>query len=355
MKIKIIFLICLIPLLVLPVSGQNDTVTESQASLSTLKNFGLFENDEPIEISLRFDMNTYLRTKPKEEYIKASMTFNFSGSDSINKNIRLRTRGEYRNMNCYFAPIELNFKKVDFGYADLNKIGKIKLVAQCDTRKEYEYYLLREYLTYKLFNVMTDTSFRVRLLIINYVDTVKKRKPIRQYGFFIEPVEILAARTNLIQTKQALNQKYIAERVMDRLAIFNYMIGNYDWGIPGEHNVKIFRPADFGANNKPIAIPYDFDWTGIVNASYAIPADNVGINNIRERFFAGICRTREVFTKDLEEFSNKKEEMIRVINEFPYLNQNSKKDMIAYIEEFYDMFDRRNNIIDIFLNSCKKL
>ena len=142
---------------------------------------------------------------------------------------------------------------------------------------------------------------------------------------------------------------------MDKLAIFNFMIGNYDWGIPGEHNVKIFRPGTFSANNKPIAIPYDFDWTGIVNPSYGIPADNVGITNIRQRIFAGICRSREVYTRDLEEFSRKKEELYRVINEFPYLSQSSKKDMIAYIEGFYDLFQGRNNIVDIFLRNCKKL
>jgi hypothetical protein len=337
------------------VCGQQDTISESQVPVKLIKNFGLFEESDPIEITLRFDMNTYLRTKPKEDYLKANMIFHLNENDSIVRNIKLRTRGEYRNINCYFAPIELNFKKVDFGYKDLNKIGKIKMVAQCDTRKDYEDYLLREYLTYKLFNVMTDTSFRVRLLIINYVDTVKKRKPVRQYGFFIEPVDILASRLNLIQTKQALNQKYISERIMDKLAIFNYMIGNYDWGIPGEHNVKIFRPATFSANNKPIALPYDFDWTGIVNPSYGIPADNVGITNIRQRIFAGICRSREVYTRDLEEFSRKKEELYRVINEFPYLSQSSKKDMIAYIEEFYNLFRARNNIVEIFLNNCKKL
>jgi len=355
MKIRIILPVCLAIFLLLPVSGQNDTLSESAIPVTTIKNFGLFEGDEPIEMTLRFDLNTYLRKKPKEDYLKANMTFNFSESDSLTADIKLRTRGEYRNINCYFAPIQLNFNKVDFGYDDLNEISKIKLVAQCETSRDYEYYLLKEYLTYKLFNVLTDTSFRVRLLIINYIDTENRRKPVRQYGFFIEPVEMVAARLNLLQTKQALNQKYISEKVMDRLAIFNYMIGNYDWGIPGEHNVKIFRPTTFSMNNKPIAIPYDFDWTGIVNASYAIPADNVGIANIRVRVFAGICRPREVYERALLEFRANEEEIFRIINEFPYLNQSTKKDMAGYIEDFYRMFDGKRNIVDIFLNNCKKL
>ncbi len=147
MNTKILLPLCLAIFLVCPVSGQKDTLSDSEASSKIKKNFGLFEEGEPIEITLRFDMSTYLRKKPKEDYLKASMIFHFDNNDSLARNIKLRTRGEYRNTNCYFAPIELNFKKVDFGYSDLNKIGKIKLVAQCETSKEYEDYLLREYLT----------------------------------------------------------------------------------------------------------------------------------------------------------------------------------------------------------------
>ncbi|HEY5124623.1 MAG TPA: hypothetical protein VIK14_12895, partial [Ignavibacteria bacterium] len=319
------------------------------------KSFRLFEDDKPLEISLRFDMTAYLRTKPKEDYLKAVITFHLSKTDSINENIRLRTRGQFRNQNCYFAPIELNFKKADFGYTDLNKISKIKLVPQCDLGSENENYVLREYLIYKLFNVFTDTSFRVRLLTINYIDTEKKRKPIRQYGFFIEPVEMLIARTNSIQiNSRNLTQKSIVPKVMDRLAIFNYMVGNYDWAVPPLHNVKVIKPLVFDTIQLAIAIPYDFDWTGLVNADYAIPAEITGTKSVRERIFLGVCRSKEVYLKDLEQFLEKKEEFYRVINEFPYLNPRSKKDMIFYLDEFFNQCVGKKDILDILLSSCKK-
>src|SRR5665647_139854 len=180
MKKKFFFQVYLITFLVLPVFSQNDsTGTQSAIPDKSHKSFRLFEDNKLLEISLRFDMTTYLRNKPSEDYLKAVITFHLSKTDSINENIRLRTRGVFRNQYCYFAPIELNFKKADFGYSDLNKISKIKLVPQCNLGSENENYVLREYLIYKLFNVFTDTSFRVRLLTINYIDTEKKRKPIR--------------------------------------------------------------------------------------------------------------------------------------------------------------------------------
>ncbi|MCX6254078.1 MAG: hypothetical protein NTV31_06315 [Bacteroidia bacterium] len=104
-----------------------------------------------------------------------------------------------------------------------------------------------------------------------------------------------------------------------------------------------------------IAIPYDFDWTGLVNAAYAIPAEIMGTQTVRERIFQGICRSREVYQKDLEIFLKKKDEFYKVINEFPYLNQREKKDMILYLDEFFNQLSGRRDIIDNLLNSCKSI
>jgi hypothetical protein len=254
-----------------------------------------------------------------------------------------------------FAPIELNFKKAKFGYSDLNRISKLKMVPQCSSGKDKEDYILREYLAYKLFRVMTDTSFKVRLISVTYIDSQKKRKPLKQYAFFIEPAEQLAARINCIQMKsRTLNQKYIVPQIMDRLAIFNYMIGNYDWSVPGQHNVLIVKPLNMDPNSKAVAIPHDFDWTGLVNASYAVPAENVGTQSVRERIFLGVCRKKEVYNNELDMFLSKKEEFYKVINEFPYISQRAKKDMTGYLDSFFDQLrGKKDAILFKLTNSCK--
>jgi hypothetical protein len=339
--------------LVSPAIGQNDSTTVHTAD-TTDKYFRLFENEETVEITLRFDLSTYLRTKPKTDYLKANLSFHLGNTDSVSADIKLRTRGEFRNRYCTYAPIELNFKKADFGYKDLNSISQIKLVPECQPGTENSNYVLREYLIYKMFNILSDTSFRVRLLNVTYIDTEKKRKPVKQYGFFIEPLKMLTERTNSIQVKSlSLTQKSIVPRIIDRLAIFNYMIGNYDWGVPGQHNVKVIKPLVIESSGLGIAIPYDFDWTGFVNASYAIPAEVVGIQNIRERLFEGICRSKEVYLKDLEIFAKNKEAFYRVINEFPYLNKKEKRDMTVYLDDFFNQFERKSQLIDKLLNNCK--
>jgi len=336
----------------------NDLTAQTAKPDSIKKSFRLFKDNELIEISLRFDLSTYFRAKPQDEYLKANLTFHLSKTDSVSREIRLRTRGVFRNKFCMFAPIELNLKKANFGYSDLNKISKLKLVPQCSSGREKEDYVLREYLTYKLFNVLTDTSFRVRLLVINYIDAQKNKKPVKQYGFFIEPAEMLAARTNSLLVKSVnLNQKNIIPKIMDRLAIFNYMIGNYDWSVPGLHNVVVLKSKNFDPTGAGlgISVPHDFDWTGMVNPTYAIPTEEIGVENVRERLFLGVCRDKEVYNKELDVFLDKKQEFYRVIEEFQYIDKNVKKDLTHYLDGFFDLLvGKRDRILSYLASTCKK-
>jgi len=338
-----------------PVTGEiaSETAGQSEAD-SIYKSFRLFEDEEMLKITLRFDLSTYTRTKTKKEYLPATFTIHLSETDSISRDIRMKTRGIFRNSWCIYPPIELNFKKVSFGYSDLDSISKLKLVTECKSGQIYEDYVLKEYLVYKLFNVLTDSSFRVRLLSINYIDSGNKRKPMHHYGFFIEPVEKLAERINCIQVKSPnLTQKSITPDIMDRMAIFNYMVGNYDWSIPGQHNVKVFKTMSITQSGLAIAIPYDFDWTGFVNPGYALPIEETGLENVRERLFTGVCRSREVYLKRMEIFSEKKDEFYSVISEFPYLDQKVKRDVSYYLDGFFDRMGKRNMVVEDILNTCK--
>jgi transcriptional regulator with AAA-type ATPase domain len=95
-----------------------------------------------------------------------------------------------------------------------------------------------------------------------------------------------------------------------------------------------------------------------VNAEYAVISDELGLENIRERLFRGICQSREMYQEILKEFMNKKNALYAVVNEFPYLSQRSKKDIIMYLDTFFDQLNKQKDIdllINNFLNTCKKL
>ena len=352
MKRTIFLAFCFVFISLFPVSAQVDTLISPLEVADTLQqDFGLFTNDEILNLSLRFDITSYQRKKPKEEYMKAVLTYHINDKDSINKEIRLKSRGEMRNGYCSFPPIRMNFKKAGFQMADVSKIETIKMVTHCQHGNEE--YLLKEYLIYKLYNALTDTSFRVRLVNIEYINTYKKSKPIKTYAFLIEPLLMLAERTNCVEVPSPnLTQKNIVPEMMDRVAIFNYMIGNTDWSVPNLHNTKVMSSMKYSGTNLGLVVPYDFDYSGFVNADYAVPYEPLGLKSVRERRYVGICRSEEVFIDALREFKDKKETFYKIINEFQLLDAKEKKDMIGYLDSFYDRFDSRNSVVTDILNGC---
>jgi hypothetical protein len=320
--------------------GQDTGIDSSLAVTDTLFNdFGLFESDDVLNLTLRFDIGEYMRKKPKEEYLKALLTYHINEKDSINKEIRLRSRGISRNSICNFPPITLNFSNEDNEAIEHRKIEKIKVVTHCNSGNEE--YLFREYLIYKLYNALTDLSFRVRLVKIDYISTAKSGKVIRTYAFLIEPINMLTERAKVHEVENLkLSQKNIVPEIMDRVSIFNYMIGNTDWSVPKQHNIKIVTNPEEGTNILGGVIPYDFDYSGLVNAHYALPAEPLGLKSVRERRYLGACRSDGQLRERLKQFSDKKSEFYRIINEFQYLTEKDRYRMTWYLEEFFELLDQ---------------
>jgi hypothetical protein len=337
--------------------SQADTTEASFAVKDTQNvNVRLFDSDDLFEISLRFDITTYKRKRSDTAYLDAILTYYTGDNDSVNKKVKVRARGDIRRTICDFPPLYLNFKMKESGSDDFIGIDKLKLVPYC--KLGYEDYILREFLIYKLYNILTPYSFKVRLLKINFINTAKVSKPIEQFGFAIEPAKLMERRNHMFPVKTVIvTQKSILPEIMDRFAIFNYMIGNTDWAVPNQHNALVYIQPQSENPNLGIVVPYDFDYSGLVNADYAVPADALQnqIKSVRERLFMGICRTEEEYTKSVAEFLEKKDQFFKLINDFPYLSARSKKDMINYLNDFYNMFDKRNSIVREFLYQCKDL
>ncbi|MFN8240753.1 MAG: hypothetical protein U0X39_08390 [Bacteroidales bacterium] len=356
MKKELLVLLLGLTITTVTVEGQIDSMKQARYTIEDSQDLdaGLFESDNLFRITLKFDISYYKRKKPVDEYLDAELKYFISPTDSVDKMIRLRARGKYRLTFCDFPPVLLNFSVRDSRGTVFSGIDKIKLVPHC--KIGYQDYLLREYLIYKLYNELTDNSFKVRLLEIKYIDTGRKSKPLYEYGFLIEPVEIFQLRTrSIVLDNTFLTQKDVPAELMDRIAIFNYMIGNTDWAVPRQHNIQLFTSPDNIQYNPTLIVPYDFDSSGLVNAEYAIPPEGLGIKSFRERLYLGICRDENEFRKVLSQFIEKKERFYSIINDFTYLSKGSKKDMIGFLDQFFRMFDRKNTIIKNLSNSCKKL
>ena len=311
----------------------------------------LFDTDDVLDISIKFDINKYKRFKSDTMYLPAVLSYQSDEGDSVVKNIKLRARGNIRRTAiCDFPPMMFNFKVKDVENTEFAGINKLKIVPYC--RSGYEQYVLKEYLVYKLFNIVTDYSLRVRLLRISYLNSVKEKKTLTQYGFAIEPLDVMERRTGTVELERKITQRELRQDMLDRVAVFNYMIGNTDWSVPIHHNVIILQDAQNPQPNANMIVAYDFDYSGLVNTNYAVPFTDLQISTVRERLYMAVCRSEERFIEIIAEFAEKKDDFYRVISSFPYLSDNAKQGMIKYLDEFYRGIDNRNSLAKKLSNDC---
>ena len=356
-------------------SGESSSLTERVEVEDTASVYeGLFEKQDPLHLTLKFDVKTFQRTRADEEYHPAEMTCmtvgnpgrssggsatigsssggsaatgfstmdtsgdHSSGSDTfrVTHPVRVKARGIYRMNNCYIPPFWLNIRYSGFEAEELEGIRRMKMVTRCRSAREYEDYVLREYLVYKLYNLVTPYSFRVRLVRLKFIDTGRKNKETEEWAFLIEPEEMMARRLYAQSVKSDdLTTRIVNRDVMDLLAMFQYMIGNGDYSVAGRHNLKILTSND-GSPVGFIPVPYDFDYTGIVNTGYAIPGEGLGIEHVRERYFLGPCRGRVLHEMAIEELQSLHDEIVEMILGFEYMDENEKVDMVAYLQEFFN-------------------
>ena len=314
-----------------------------------------FASDNLIRMSLEFDMKMFIRTKHKGEYQKALLTVYNLDSNRIQKEIRVRARGVARRSICYLPPIKLNFKKKGSENDTLNEINSLKLVTHCKNSAMYEQYILKEFLVYRMYNLLTDSSFRAKLVQINYVDSEDKVKPVTKYGFIIESNDRLAERLNGVRIERSGVNTWDTDHYHTSLtAIFQYMIGNTDWAVPVPHNFKLIKPA--APNARILAITYDFDYSGMVNTVYAVPDENLGIKTVRTRVYRGYCLPSEgEYQRLFNVFLANKQAMFSLVEDFEFLNKKSRLEMLEYLEEFYDILEDPRLAKSHIIDQCQPL
>ena len=323
-----------------------------EAVSDTIPNINVFENNTLLDVSIMYDITSFIRNKSRGEYFDATFKIQYNDSNLISRNIRLKARGNFRRENCFFPPIHLNFKSDPIKNLGLTR--KIKLVTHCSNSKKAKSYILREYLAYKLNNALTGYSFKVRLLNITYIDTGKNDKIYERIGFIIEPIAFLAKRNNAhVIDPKVISKDNVIEEEADRVALFQYMIGNTDWKITGSHNIRYVKSLNI-ITGKVIPVPYDFDFSGFVGTSYSIPQTWTNIENVYEREYLGYCRVNsDDYLKSINFFIDKKDEIYNVIQNFEYMSEKEKKKLIKYIEEFFYYLDKPDIFVRILKNECR--
>ena len=323
-------------LLSIPVSLQSQVEQQHVRHVDTIDTSAdIFESDDPMKITLTLDLKQYQKEKFKGEYMPVHFLYEFNDTLFLEKEMRMKARGVFRRSHCSLAPFWLNIRKADVENVHLQDVNRFKVVTNCQGSKAYDEYVLKEFLAYKIFNIISPISFRVRLVRMKYVDTGRKNKVSEGWAFMIEPEAMLAERVGgLVVKKDDLATSLMKPGDMDLAAMFMYMIGNCDYSITGRHNMKILGMPGFGSEGYT-PVPYDFDYSGLVDAAYAIPGENLGISSVRERYYLGPCRDNEAYLAAIEHINQYREEILRMVNDFVYLDPKHKKSVIWYLEDYF--------------------
>jgi len=313
---------------------------------------GLFDVEEPLHLTMKFDIKKFQKTRRVGNYQEAELINQSNDTFRVSYPVRVKARGIYRKANCATPPFFLNIRHSGLKTEELKGIRRIKTVIRCRPASSYEDYVLKEYLIYRIYNLITPLSYRTRLVRLKLIDTGRKNIESEDWAFLIEPDEMMAARLGAKVVKSdRLTMRTVNENVMDQVALFQYMIGHGDYSVTGRHNLKILAvltPEISGF----APVPYDFDYSGLVNTVYAAPRESLGISSVRERIYLGPCRTENVHQEKADSFKQYKEEISDLILNFEYLDEDGKMDMVGYIDSFFNELEDDNFVERKILSTC---
>ncbi|MFL6721515.1 MAG: hypothetical protein ACJ8FT_06900 [Sphingomonas sp.] len=296
----------------------------------------LFASDQPIKITIQGPMRSLASNRsatPRPGTLTA---------DGISYPVTLTPRGITRLAKdvCDFPPLKVELTRPAPAGSLFEHQHKLKLVAHCKQSSDFQQKVLLEYSAYRLYNLMTPLSFRARLANIDYLDE-NGRPFVSRVGFFIEDFSDVAKRNGLTVAHMGslVPLAQIEPGAAARFAVFEYMISNYDWSMraaaKGEeccHNGRLLAAAP-GALLTPV--PYDFDFSGLVDAPYAVPPDGIPVTNVRQRLYRGYCAHLGPARAVAAEISQRRGEFVGLFASIPGLAQRDQARAAAYLNDFF--------------------
>jgi len=318
---------------------------------------GLFDDAEPLAITLSFDMNALCRAGSDAGCPDTAGTLAYAERDGTARSIPvwIRARGRWRNVaaNCSMPPLSVIFG--DTGTEGTVFAGQVMLplTTHCSERSAaQEQYVLKELLAYRIYNELTDDSMRVRLARIRYEHTGRRPRTFERYAFFTEHFDSLAERTGReFWPTENFDPRTGDAAQLAALDLFEFMIGNTDWSMLKGHNVAHFRAA----GEAVVAVPYDFDQSGIVDASYAIPSPALSIREVTQRVYRGFCYPGLDWDAVFRRFESEREPIAALIERVPALSDEHRAEARGYVAGFYEIIDSAERRQDEIVERCRPL
>lgn len=319
----------------------------------------LFTDNAILEVTIAAPLSQIISERPIDDDMLGQLRYRDPILGDVALDIGIRTRGRYRQQYrvCPFAPLRLNFKKKATENTLFRATDKIKLVTHCRTGSpQHEQGVLREYLAYRIFNLMTESSFRVRLLRVSYLDTDSDDNSTVNYAILIEPAEQLAERLGmeLLEVRRTYVDRLDGAHT-NLASVFQYLIGNTDFspirGAENEpccHNYVLVGPE----SGPILSIPYDLDMSGLVNAPYAKPNPRFRLRSVRSRLYRGRCANNVHLDNTLQAYRDRRQDIYGLVTALPTMDSSTSKRLTRYIDSFYATIDNPQRVESRIRGRC---
>lgn len=310
--------------------------------------FELFheQSEELPFFEIESDWRQLIKNKKEEEYQKGQFRFQLPGGDTIRLDGRLRARGNIRKEVCFHPPLRIKFKKKELAKAGLDSTyNDIKMVIQCRSDGSGRQYLLREYLAYKLYECISPHAYKTRLIELH----IKSEKDSENLlGFFIEKEDEYEDRLG----GKVIEAGRVRHSLIDRssyvqMCFFQYLILNNDWSTVNKHNLEFVR---FDTSSYAYVIPYDFDYSGWVNAAYAAPPPQLPIKYVTQPYFRGKELTEEEVLNGARHFIDIRETLYNTCRNFSWLEEKERDQFIRLMDRFYKELADEKRLLRAFAN-----
>jgi len=315
----------------------------------------LFASDAPVHITIQAPLSGLVRNRGSNAVISGTLT----DPNGVALPISLSLRGLTRRSSdtCDFPPLRVRFTGAPPPQSLFAGEKSLKLITHCRNSASFQQYLLLEYSAYRMYNLLTPRSFRVRLANIDYRDA-NGQPIISRLGYFLEPLGDLARRNGMKSSHapDRIPTSDLSAVDAARYALFQHMIANHDWsmraGPAGRdccHNAELIGPLGTGT---VIPVPYDFDFSGYVSAPYATPPDELRLTSVRQRQFRGYCMHGAQIAAAAVQFRAMRPQFLATIAQTPELAPATQARAVKFLDGFFNDIATDQAVSSKLLKTC---
>ena len=327
--------------------------------LGSVSGADIFKSDEPLSLVLEAPMRTLVKDMKKKPTVEGVLSYSDETGQAHSFNVKVSARGNTRLTFCDFPPLKVDFRKKEIKGTAFEGHGKLKIGTLCKRKSIYETYHQQEYLIYKVYNELSDASFKVRYFTIEYRDSQGKRKTETQPGYFTENPSSVAKRNGMRQIKDSrISPTQYTPESLATYTLFAYIIGVTDWSVldgpPGDeccHNGKVIGPE--GQTMGWMPVPYDFDQAGLINTKYAKPHEALPIRKVTQRLWRGFCMSNDLLPGIIADFQAERAD-IEVLFQPGLLDPFASAQSLEWIGGFYEIVGDPGRLQDNILDRCRK-